>query len=125
MIEGLDLLFEPIGKSIQDAIPDDWLIAWIDVVFYSEHARFWGEYLPSSGPPSKSFTTTRECRAAFEGIRQKFKDAGKALWCRAHFELQANGKFDMKWGYDGCDAAGFAKFDEEVELRRLRAKLGN
>jgi hypothetical protein len=122
MIEGIEPLYQQIADSIQDAIEEPWSSAWIDAIFYSEHTRYSGEYLVEGGTP-QSFPTTLEGERAFERIRELFIQAGKPVWCRARFEIHADGRFNMNWGYDDCDEHGYAIFDEEAELKRMRERL--
>jgi hypothetical protein len=37
---------------------------------------------------------------------------------QVRFILMADGSFNAKWDYDGCDANGNLPFDEEAELQR-------
>jgi hypothetical protein len=46
-------------------------------------------------------------------------------WSLTRGGRDAAGKFNMKWGYDDCDAAGFARFDEEAERKRQAEILRN
>jgi hypothetical protein len=123
MIEGIGCYFQQIADSIQECITEPWFEAWIDVVFFTEHIRFEGEYQATSGGPIKTFPTSRSGRTAFMDMREKFREANKPLWCSARFSIRSDGDFNLEWGYDGCDENGFAKFDEEAELKRLKEKI--
>jgi hypothetical protein len=116
----MEALYRQIGESIQQAIPESWLSAWMDATFFTEHTSYYAEYTPSDGSVPKSFAPERSGRRAFEQLRELFRQAGKPLWCRARFEIQADGKFNMKWVYDDCDENGYARFDEQLELDEKR-----
>jgi hypothetical protein len=124
VIDGIEPLYQQIAESIQEAIPEPWAVAWIDAIFYSEHVFYSGEFAPTSENKPKSFATGRIGRKAFVAIREKFREAGRPLWCRARFEVFSDGRFKMNLGYVDCDEAGNAKFDEDAERRRLREQLG-
>jgi Protein of unknown function, DUF600 len=123
MIEGIEAFFQQIANSIQNAIAEEWALAWVESTFFTEHVRFEAEYLPYAGAPSKSFSIDSDGRGAFCEIRERFKQAGKKLWCRTRFQIESDGRFDMFWGYDDCDENGFARFDEASELERLRKRI--
>jgi hypothetical protein len=123
MIAGIDRLYQQIAGSIQGSIPGQWEVAWIDAIFYSEHTFYSAEYVTREGGASISFATDRAARLAFVELREMFRQAGKPLWCRARFQIYSDGRFNMKWGYDDCDENGFARFDEEAELKRMRDLL--
>jgi len=111
MIEGLEAIYERIADAIVSAIPDQWNSARIDAVFYSDSSEYTGEYLTDSGI-QKDFAVALESTRAFRELRRKFKEAGQPLWGQASFELNADGKFKMKWGYENCDENGDTVWDE-------------
>lgn len=118
MIEGIDQIYERIAESIQDSISEEWATATMEAVFYLDGSQYIGEYTRASDGVARSFTTDLRGERAFRELRKLFKEAGKPLWGRASFELTSDGKFNMKWGYEGCDDDGYAIFDEEIELRK-------
>ena len=118
MIPGIEPLYQQIAESIENAIPEDWNTAKMDAVFFPDSSQYRGEYTRASDGVARSFTTTLAGERAFREIRKLFKESDQPMWGRASFELQSKGKFNMKWGYDDCDENGFARFDEEEELRR-------
>jgi hypothetical protein len=120
MIEGIEPYYRQIGESISESIREPWDSAWMTAVFYPQHVDYSGEFLPAGGGSAKSYPTGVEARRAFEGLREMFKQAGKPVWCRARFEMNSSGKFNLKWGYDDADENGFARFDAEEELKRKR-----
>lgn len=122
MISGIEPLYQQIAESIEDAIPEDWDTAKMEAVFFSGSSNYTGEYSRASDGVTRSFTTTLPGERAFRAIRKLFKESDQPMWGRASFELQSNGTFNMNWGYDDCDAEGFAIFDEEEELRRSQER---
>lgn len=122
MLEGIEHIYEKIAISIQDSIQEEWENATMEAVFYPSAIQYTGEYTRASDGVARDFKTDRRGERAFRELRQLFKDAGKPLWGRAIFELTSNGKFNMKWGYEGCDKDGNAIFDEESELRKLEER---
>jgi hypothetical protein len=97
----------------------------MDAIFFSDSIKFFGEYT-TLDHRLKGFGTTRDGQRAFRELRQKFADAGQPLWGQATFEMNAEGKFKMNWGYEDCDENGDTIFDEEREYQRadnLRKRL--
>jgi hypothetical protein len=121
MIDGIEPLYRTIAESITATLQRPWATAWIDVIFFPDHVFYSGEFVAIENTPPKSFPTCVEGESAFEQLRELFKAARKPLWCRARFELHSDGRFKMNWGYDDCDADGFAHFDEQKELNRMKA----
>ena len=112
MIDGIEQIFQTIADSIQDAIPEEWTTATMEAEFYPHGSRYVGEYTREADGETESFATDLRSERAFRELRERFKEAGKPLWGRACFELNADGKFNMKWGYDDCDEDGYAIFHE-------------
>jgi hypothetical protein len=124
MIDGIEAIYQRIADARVKAIPLRWVSARSEATFFSDSIDFSGEYIPTKGSP-RSFKVGREITNAFEELRQRFKEAGKPLWGQAIFELQSDGKFNMKWGYDNCDENGDTIWNQEKwsrlqEERRLR-----
>jgi len=117
MIEGLEQLYERIAKLIQEAIPEDWAMAKLEAVFYSDMSECIGEYTRASDGAARSFATGLAGQRAFRELRQRFKEAGQPLWGGAVFELSPDGKFNVKWIYDNCDEHGDTLWNE-VDWRR-------
>lgn len=122
MIEGIETYYEQIGHSIQEMIPEAWTTARMDVIFYSDGSSYEGEYTRQADGKARAFGTTLIGERAFRELRKMFKDAGKPLWGQATFELHADGKFKMTWGYDNCDENGDTIFNEEEELKRVEER---
>jgi hypothetical protein len=118
MIPGLEPLYQQIAESIENAIPEDWNTAKMDAVFFPDGSQYTGEYTRASDGVARGFATALAGERAFREIRKLFEESDQPTWGRASFELQSNGTFNMKWGYDDCDGNGFARFVEEQELRR-------
>lgn len=117
MIPGIEAFYQRIAESIQNAIGEDWASAKMDAIFFEDSITFFGEYTTPDGR-LKDFGTTRDGQRAFRELRQKFADARKPLWGQATFEMTAEGKFKMNWGYENCDENGDTIFDEEKEHQR-------
>jgi hypothetical protein len=117
MIEGIETIYQRIADAVVKQLPEDGMSARVDAVFFSDSSDYIGEYALSSGR-SVDFEITMEVTRAFKELRRKFKEAGKPLWGQASFELQSDGKFTMKWGYDNCDENGNTNWDEQEWHRR-------
>lgn len=122
MIDGIELLYQQIAESIEEAIPDEWTTARMEAAFFSESSKYMGEYTRESDGVARDFPTSFEAARAFREIRKRFKEAGKPLWGRAIFEMDSQGKFKMHWDYDNCDEEGNAIFDEEEELKKAEER---
>ncbi len=122
MIDGIEPFYQQIAESIEEAISEKWTTAKMDVVFFSDASEYTGEYTRAVDGVARGFATTSAGERAFRELRRLFKECAQPAWGRACFELQANGTFNMKWGYDDCDENGFAGFDEEEKLRRIEER---
>jgi hypothetical protein len=122
MIDGAERYFEEIANCMVGEITEEWSFANLEAIFFSASIAFEAEYVRSADGKTRSFAPNVSGLRAIMHLRQKFRDAGKAVWCRVRFKLQADGKFDIDWGYDDCDANGNAIYDEEREYRRLEAR---
>jgi len=118
MIDGIEPLYLVIAESIPQAIPEEWSTATMEVIFYPHSSTYVGEYTRKADGVPRDFETSHSAQRAFREIRKKFKEAGKPLWGRAWFELQPDGRFNMKWGYDNCDENGDTRFDKKEEFKR-------
>lgn len=118
MIEGIEPFYQRIAEAIQEAIPEEWATAKMDVIFYPGSSIYEGEFIRKSDGMLLSFETPDDAGRAFRELRKLFKASGKPLWGQACFELDADGKFNMKWGYENCDADGNTRFVEGAELKR-------
>ena len=124
MIEGIESIYQNLADAITSSVPVAWSSARSEATFFSDNIEFSGEYVPVSGSP-RSFKVSREIMKAFDELRRKFKEAGQPLWGQVTFELTAEGKFNLKWVYDNCDANGDTIWDEQEwhcrkEERRIR-----
>lgn len=130
MIDGIEPLYQQVGDSIQNSIPEDWSSAKMEAIFYSDSITFFGEYVSQVDKRLKDFSTPRDAQRAIREIRRRFQQAGKPLWGQATFEVHADGKFNVKWGYENIDEEGNTIFDEEAYLlqdeeRRKRLAAGS
>jgi hypothetical protein len=95
MIEGIEPFYRQIAESIQEAIPEPWESASLEVIFHPQSSTYDGEYFTTDNARPKSFGVELKLIRSFLGLRELFKNAGKPLWCRARFDLQSDGKFKM------------------------------
>lgn len=117
MIDGIEMIYQRIADAIVDAIPEAWTFAKIDAVYYSESIDYTGEYVTETGK-LKDFRVSMDPSRAFDEMRRKLKEAGQPVWGQACFELYPDGKFNMKLGYDNCEANGDTIWDEDEWDRR-------
>lgn len=118
MIEGDAAIYSRIAQSMSEAIPEEWSSAKIEAIFYSDSITFEAEYIRRADGKVRTFATTLDGDRAFRELRKSFKSSGQPVWGSACFELQPDGKFNVKWGYDNCDGNGDTVFDNEQYLRR-------
>ena len=118
MIEGIELFYQQIAEAMIESIPEEWSSATFEAFFYPKSSSYEGEYTRKADGVARDFPPASGGCRAFRQLRKKFKDAGKPLWGRASFVLQADGTFNMKWIYDDCDHEGNTLFNEERELWR-------
>jgi hypothetical protein len=122
MIDGIEPLYQQIADSIREAIEEEWSTAKMDAIFYPGSSTYFGEYTRRTDGKLRDFGTTIAGQRTFREIRKKFKEAGKKPWGGASFELHADGTFDMKWNYDGCDENGDTIFVEAEEYERFEGR---
>lgn len=118
MIDGIEDYYQIFADAIESGIAEDWSTARIDCVFFPDHSSYSGEFVRTNDGVERAFGVSKTATRAFRDLRKKFKEAGKPLWGRASFKLDASGKFKMNWGYENCDESGFAIFDEELEIEK-------
>ena len=122
MIEGIEQFYQEVADSIQDAIPEEWVTARMEGVFFRDRILYFGEDTRKADGVARSFPTNFQGQSAFREIRELFENSGQPLWGRASFELNAEGKFDMKLDYDDCDEDGYAIYDEERESKEIEER---
>lgn len=45
------------------------------------------------------------------------------MWGQVTFEIEADGTFEMQFGYENCDGNGDTIFDEEEYVRRVQERM--
>lgn len=128
MIDGIEDLYQQIAESMRGAIPEDWITAKFEAIFYPDGSTYEAEYIRKMDGGVRGFQPTSSGSRAFRQLRKKFKESGQQLWGRACVELHIDGKFNIQWGYDNCDQNGDTVFDEEKEIKRheeRRNRLSN
>ena len=122
MIEGIERINQQIAESIQEAIPEEWDTAKMEVIFFPGSSTYLGEYTRKADGKARGFATTRSGERAFRELRKKFREAGKPVWGKACFQIQSSGKFNLQFGYEDCDENGNVLFNEEEELRKAEER---
>jgi hypothetical protein len=117
MIEGLEQLYQQIADEIVASITEPWSSVKLVAIFFSDSIAFETEYMKNAGGLN-SFEVSLDCIRALIHLRRKFKEAGQPVWGEAIFELHADGKFNMKWGYENCDENGDTVMSDEDWLKR-------
>lgn len=117
MIEGIEVVYQQIADTIVQLVPEPWREATVEVVCLPGGMHFEGTYRSEAGK-LRGFATSKNCHRAFRELRRKFEEAGQPIWGQAHFVLYSDGKFNMKWGYENCDANGDTLYDDEAWARR-------
>ena len=112
MIEGIETLYQQIADSIVDAIQEPWSVVTMEAIFYTDSIDFDAEYTRETGQVA-SFGINLATSRVFRALRKQFKEAGQPVWGQARFELRADGKFNMTFGYENCDEKGDTIFDAE------------
>lgn len=118
MIPGAEKLFQRIATAMADGIPEEWSAAEFHAVFFEECSKYEAEYVRQADGLVRGFQPTDDGSTAVRELRSAFGEAGRALWGRVWFTLQPDGSFNVRWGYDDCDASGNAVYDEAAEDRR-------
>lgn len=117
-VDGLGAFFQRIGAGLQASIPEDWITAKAEAIFFSDSSTYVGEYVRKADRALRSTTNSSDNLKTIREMREKFRAAGKRLWGQFTFEMDASGKFNVHWGYENCDANGDTIFNEEESVRR-------
>lgn len=125
MIDGAEALFHRIANAMAEAIPEEWTDAELFAEFYPDGSKYEAEYRRATDGALQGFQAASDASRAVRELRRAFQMSGKPVWGRCWFSLKCDGKFDLRWGYDGCDADGNTILDEEAwrhhdEERRRR-----
>ena len=118
MIEGIEPLYQRIADAMMSAISEPWSVAEFHAMFYSDGSTYEAEYVREWDGAAISFQPASDGARAIRELRKAFRVAGRPMWGQVFFVLRADGSFNAKWDYDGCDANGALPFDEEAELKR-------
>ena len=118
MIPGIGPLYQRIADAMTTAIPEEWSVAEFHALFYDGSSTYEAEYVRQADGRAIGFQPANDGSRAIRELRKAFRLAGQPVWGRVRFILRADGSFNARWGYDGCDANGDLPFDEEAELRR-------
>lgn len=110
-------MYARIAQGISSKIPEPWVSAQIEAVFYDGTRDYYAEYLSEAGKV-RSFRMDLEPPRTLRELRQKFKDSGQPVWGQMRFELLPSGKFNLHWGYENCDANGDTIFIAEEWHKR-------
>lgn len=123
MIDGIEEYYQAIADSVLGSLRHDWTTAKLEVVFYPDGSQVTGEYARKSDGKTRDLGASIASLRAFSDLRNQFKKEQRPLWGRATFEMSADGKFNLKWGYDDCDENGFAIFDDEAAQRKFEERF--
>lgn len=122
MIDGIEVYYSRIADSITNAIREEWSVAIVHAMFHEGGSTYEAEYVRVKDGHAISFTQSSDGDRAIRNMRKAFRLAGNRVWGQLLFVLHANGTFNCKWSYDGCDANGDLPFDEQEELKRFEKR---
>jgi hypothetical protein len=123
MIDGIEEFYPILAESMSAAIPEEWSSASYEAFYFPQSSVYVAEYVRAVDGKLRSFTPTGEGGRAFRRLRKLFKEAGKPLWGKATFELQSNGKFNLHFSYDNCDADGNMSMDDDWHTRLHQERM--
>jgi hypothetical protein len=118
MVAGIEQLYKRIADAMTTSIPEDWSVAEVHAIFYSDSSTYEAEYVREADGRAIGFQQASDGARAIRELRKAFRLAGLPVWGQVRFIVRSDGSFNAQWGYDGCDANGDLPFDEEAELRR-------
>jgi hypothetical protein len=95
----LSPIYKEIGNTISISIQEEWKSARVVFEFTPEVYTVQGRFLPTSGGKEHSFIVDKTIISHFQELHSKMSQTPKGNWKRAIFELQRDGKFDMKFEY--------------------------
>src|SRR5262245_2593398 len=105
-----------------DGIPEEWSTAEYHAIFHPDGSTYEAEYVRQVDDLPRGFQPAGNSSKIIRELRQRFREAGQPLWGRVWFTLRPDGTFNVRWGYEDCDANGNAIFDEETEVQRHNAR---
>jgi hypothetical protein len=118
MIDGIESYYQRIANSITECIPEEWSVATLHAMFYEDGSTYEAEYARQKDGKAIGLATSSDGSRAIRDMRKAFRLAGQPVWGQLLFVLRADGTFNCKWSYEGCDANGDLPFDEEEKIRR-------
>lgn len=117
MIPGIEEYYQIIAEEVMEVLPYRWEYAKVEAVFHYMAYRFEG-VCRGRTLGIRGFYVPEEAQAALIDLRELFRKAGKPVWGQVEFEFYPDGAFNVKWGYENCDADGntiIVEEDEEAE----------
>jgi hypothetical protein len=87
MIDGLEPLFQQIADSMQEAIPEDWVTAQFEAIFYPDGSTYEAEYTRRADGKARSFLPASGGVVPFESLENcserpgSLCGVGRALSC--------------------------------------------
>ena len=99
MVLPLDSTYSDIGNTVVASIPEAWKSARIVFEYTPDVFTVQGRFLPESGDKERSFIVDKTIVSRFQELHHQMSQSPKGDWKRAIFELQRDGKFDMKFEY--------------------------
>lgn len=99
MVLPLDVTYQEIGNAIVASIPEVWDAARIVFEYTPDVFSIRGRYAPEFGDKERSFIVDKTIISHFQELHTRMAQTPKGNWKRAIFELQQDGKFEMKFEY--------------------------
>lgn len=109
MFESIDEIYEHIGQSMYNALPDEWDIAYLDMRIIQEgrSSGIKGTYFINGERRFYSVDTIdgeaidSKCDHAFYALYKMMKRNDTDMpWNKARFELEPDGSFDLQFKLD-------------------------
>ena len=91
----IDEIYTNIGNSINSALTDDWVSAWINIQVAEDVVGLDGEFYKNNSTDISYFSIPDDLFDDFEDLHEITTKSGSNQWNRAKFILKADGSFTI------------------------------
>ena len=95
----MEKLYQMIGQSIADTIPDPWKSAQVDIDIEPGVVKTRGSYIAEEGNDVRSFFVNFTTAKQFKALYELMSEMPEGSWKHAKFEMNSSGHFNLSFEY--------------------------
>ncbi|GEM_PF-2897724 len=95
----IERLYQKIGYTIAQFVPEPWQTASVDVSIKDTVVTMQGTYVLQNDQTQHSFPVPGSISRMFVQLQQLIKKDDQHLWTNARFTIYAKGDFTVEFGY--------------------------